>query len=108
MFKNGWAPPHPTIYVRRKLLQEVGDYRLDFGTAADYEWILRVFVKHQATARYLPRVSVRMLMGGQSNASLANRLKANRDDRRAWSVNGLTPYPWFRLAKPLRKLGQYF
>ncbi|KAF5045815.1 hypothetical protein DSECCO2_477380 [anaerobic digester metagenome] len=43
-----------------------------------------------------------------SNASLKNRLKANRMDRKAWEVNCLKPYPWTIMAKPLRKIGQFF
>ncbi len=28
-------------------------------------------------------------------------------DRKAWKVNGLTPYPWTLTLKPLRKLKQW-
>ena len=49
-----------------------------------------------------------MRAGGAINASLKNRLKANRMDRKAWEVNGLKPYPWTIMAKPLRKIGQFF
>lgn len=107
-FRNGWMPPHPTVYVRRRVYERFGAYRLDMGTAADYEWMLRVFVKEGIKAAYLPRVSVKMLMGGISNESVFARLKANKNDRKAWEVNGLKPYPWFGMAKPLRKIGQYF
>jgi len=48
-----------------------------------------------------------MRSGGMSNASLKNRLLANRNDRLAWEVNGLKPYPWTLYLKPLRKVGQY-
>jgi hypothetical protein len=29
-------------------------------------------------------------------------------DRRAWEVNDLRPYPWTIMAKPLRKIGQWW
>ena len=35
-----------------------------------------------------------MRTGGVSNATLANRLAANRMDKKAWVVNDLQPYPW--------------
>jgi hypothetical protein len=48
-----------------------------------------------------------MRAGGASNATLMARLKANRNDRLAWTVNGLKPF-WFTLwLKPLRKIGQF-
>jgi glycosyltransferase len=106
-FRNGWMPPHPTVYVRRAVYERVGGYRLDLGTAADYEWMVRAFEQHRIRAAYLPRVTVKMLDGGQSNVTWHARLLANRSDRRAWSLNGLTPAPWFAVAKPLRKLPQF-
>jgi hypothetical protein len=50
---------------------------------------------------------VRMEVGGVSNASWRHRLRANREDRKAWELNGLRPWPWTRWLKPLRKLGQF-
>jgi len=57
---------------------------------------------------YVPKVLVHMRTGGVSNASLRNRLRANRMDRKAWTVNNLKPYPWTIAMKPLRKVGQWF
>lgn len=107
-FYSGWMPPHPTFFVRRTLYERYGLFRLDLGSAADYELMLRLLVKHRATAAYIPELLVRMRAGGVSNTSLNNRLAANRMDRRAWEVNGLRPYPWTLLMKPVRKLGQWF
>jgi glycosyltransferase len=118
-FRRGWVPPHPTIYVRRRVLEKVGDYRLDMGSAADYEWMLRIFLDpknnlaespgHRAKRiKYLPKVMVNMRVGGQSTESLKNRLLANKMDRRAWELNGLKPAFGFRLLKPLRKILQWF
>ena len=75
--------------------------------AADYELMLRFLVKHRITTAYIPEILVKMRSGGMSNASLKNRLLANRNDRLAWKVNGLKPYPWTLYLKPLRKVGQY-
>lgn len=106
-FYWGWMPPHPTFFVRRSVYEKFGFFRLDMGSAADYELMLRFLFRHRITASYIPEVLVKMRAGGVSNATLANRLRANRMDRLAWSVNGLTPYPWTLLLKPLRKLPQY-
>ena len=107
-FLNGWMPPHPTFFVRRKIYEDYGLYRADLGTSADYEFMLRVLYKHRLKAAYIPQVLVHMRAGGASNASWQARLAANRMDRRAWRVNGLKPLPWTTMAKPLRKLGQWW
>lgn len=106
-FRCGWMPPHPTFYVRKTVYEEFGDYRLDLGSAADYECMLRLIHKHQIRTGYIPEVLVRMRNGGVSNASLRHRLDANSNDRAAWILNGIHPAIGFRFLKPMRKLLQY-
>jgi len=106
-FWHGWMPPHPTFFLRSECYQRYGGYRLDLGTAADYELMLRMLVKHKLDPHYIPRVLVRMRTGGISNSSLASRIAANRMDRKSWVVNGLQPYPWTLWFKPIRKVGQF-
>lgn len=107
-FYWGWMPPHPTIVARRSLYDKWGGYRLDLGTAADYEWLVRVVVRQGASLCYVPETLVSMRAGGASNRSLKARLLANRMDRRAWRTNGVRPYPWTTMLKPLRKVHQFF
>jgi glycosyltransferase len=107
-FYWGWMPPHPTFFVRRRAYERYGLYRLDLGTAADYELMLRFVVKHGISIRYVPEVLVNMRAGGVSTHGLANRLAAHRMDHQAWRENGLKPYPWTVILKPLRKIGQLF
>ena len=106
-FYWGWMPPHPTFFVRRSVYERYGDYNLELGSAADYEIMLRFLLRHQVNVTYIPEILVHMRIGGVSNMSLGNRLKANQMDRMAWKVNGLKPYPWTLWAKPLRKLKQW-
>lgn len=107
-FYYGWMPPHPTVFVRREIYEKFGGFDTSFRFAADYELMLRFLVRYELEAGYLEGVSVNMRMGGHSNSSLSNRWKANREDRRAWDVNGLTPYFFTIPLKPLRKLTQFF
>ncbi|MBM4147932.1 MAG: glycosyltransferase [Lentisphaerae bacterium] len=107
-FLAGWMPPHPAFFVERGVYSKYGGFRLDLGTAADYELMLRFLYLHGLSCVHVPRVLVRMRVGGLSSASFAARLRAHAADRRAWGVNGLTPLPWTIPLKPLRKLGQWF
>jgi glycosyltransferase len=56
---------------------------------------------------YIPEVLVKMRIGGTSNASLKNRLRANREDREAWRLNNIRPYFFTIPFKPLRKVLQF-
>lgn len=106
-FLYGWMPPHPTFFVKRKIYEKYGAFKTNFGTAADYELMLRFLHKHKVSVSYLPKTIVHMRTGGDSNSSLKNRFLANIHDRRAWTVNGLSPRFYTLYLKPLRKLGQF-
>jgi glycosyltransferase len=106
-FYYGWMPPHPTFFVRKEVYRQAGLFSTDLRSAADYELMLRILLKYGFSVRYLPRVIVKMRTGGMSNASLNNRLRANREDRLAWKLNGLKPNFFTLYLKPLRKIHQF-
>ena len=106
-WKWGWMVPHTGLFVGKKCYEKYGSYRIDMGTAGDYECMLRFFVKHDLNSKYINRDIAKMRQGGASNVSYAARLKANAMDRKAWEINGLTPVPFIRVLKPLRKLRQF-
>lgn len=106
-FYFGWMPPHPAFFVRREVYEKHGHFLLELRTAADYEIMLRFLLKHRIKAAYLPELLVKMRAGGASNASMKHRINANKEDRRAWALNGLKPYFFTLWLKPLRKLGQF-
>jgi glycosyltransferase involved in cell wall biosynthesis len=106
-FYYGWMPPHPTFFVRKEVYEKVGLFDLSLRSAADYEMMLRILLKHEMQTKYIPQVIVKMRSGGISNASFKNRIKANREDRLAWKMNGLQPYFFTLYAKPIRKISQF-
>ncbi|MEZ4968001.1 MAG: glycosyltransferase family 2 protein [Saprospiraceae bacterium] len=107
-FLRGWMPPHPTFFVRKSVYEALGQFNDRFRFSADYELMLRFLYKHRIRVCYLPEVTVRMRAGGASNASLRNRIRANREDRAAWAVNGLHPRFYTLYMKPLSKIRQYW
>lgn len=106
-FLWGWMPPHPTFFVKKEVYKMYGVFNTNLHSAADYELMLRFLHKHKIKTAYLPEFIVKMRMGGQSNASVNNRLKANKEDRKAWELNGLKPYFFTLTLKPLRKIFQF-
>lgn len=107
-FYWGWMPPHPTVFVRRSVYEEYGNFNLNLGSAADYELMLRIMVKYSIRVAYLPEILVRMRTGGASNSTFKSRILAHGMDRKAWEINSLKPYLWTLPLKPLRKLPQWF
>ncbi|MCW3077219.1 MAG: hypothetical protein JWO32_1828 [Bacteroidetes bacterium] len=107
-FINGWMPPHPTFFVKKEVYNRLGKFNTEFKTAADYELMLRFIHKNKIDLAYLPEYTVKMRIGGKSNASVKNRVNANLEDRKAWEVNGLKPRFYTLYLKPFRKIFQFF
>lgn len=106
-FNWGWMPPHPTFYVKRKLFEQFGLYNFNYGTAADYELMLRFMYLHQAKVFYLNKVIVKMALGGVSNQNFKNRVRAWRNDFRAMRDNKIKIPVLGVCLKPLRKIAQF-
>ena len=107
-FKWGWMPPHTGFFIKKHCYLMYGSYNLNLGSSADYELMLRMFEIHQLKSKYISQNITKMRLGGISNSSFKNRLEANRNDRKSWEVNGLKPF-WFTIIiKPIIKIKQFF
>lgn len=104
----GWMPAHPTMYMRREVFLKEGLYSLEFGTAGDYEFILRIMSKDIYCSIYLPKLFVKMRVGGMSNRSFASRWHAFVNDYKAAQLHGMK-FPFITiLMKKVGKIFQYF
>lgn len=107
-FTYGWMPAHPTFYIKRELLGKFGGYESHYFTASDYEFMARYLYRHRISARYLPKLFVKMRVGGQSNITMQSRFRANRRDYLAMKKNRI-PFPFLvSVLKPVIKLHQYY
>ncbi|MDO6588964.1 glycosyltransferase [Loktanella sp. D2R18] len=80
--KWGWMPPHPTLYLRRQVFENMGAYDARFRISGDYEAMLR-YLSADVRLAYLPQVMVQMQVGGVSNGSLKLLIRKSREDYRA-------------------------
>lgn len=79
---KGFAPPHPSLFIKTDVQRRVGPYREDFAVAADFEFFIRLFdPANGLTWRYLPGAKVIMDSSGRS-ASLKARLITNTVEKR--------------------------
>ncbi|MEJ2002925.1 MAG: glycosyltransferase family 2 protein [Maritimibacter sp.] len=85
----GWMPPHPTLFLRRRVFEAHGLYDTSYRIAADYDAVLRYFGSGGIKAVYLPEVLVKMRVGGESNKSLRKIWQKTQEDYRALRQNGV-------------------
>jgi len=107
----GWMPPHPALYLKRRIYQRArlgdGDYfDTSFKIAADYDFMMRILGRLRVDVAYLPRVLVKMRVGGKSNKSISNIIKKSREDLAIMRKNGVGGFVTL-IFKNLRKLPQF-
>jgi glycosyltransferase len=103
----GWMPPHPTFYVRRSAMQELGPFDLRYRIAADYDFMLRCLSRPDIRVAYVPEVLVNMRAGGASNRSLSAMMLKSREDLAALRKNRVGGVATL-MCKNARKLPQFF
>jgi len=106
LLNKGWMPPHPTLFMRRKVYEKHGLYNASIKCAADYDYILRVFSDKTLTFSYLPEVITKMRVGGVSTGGIKNLINKRKEDY--WVLkNNKMPFPlWILFLKNILKVHQ--
>lgn len=102
----GWVPPHFTLFARRRVYDKVGLFDLSMRVGADYDWQVRMLYEHHSRVHYVPRVLLRMTLGGNSNRSLRNIAAGNIEAFRAWRKQSALLGLLVPVLKPASKLIQ--
>lgn len=109
LYLTGWCPPHPTFFIRKRVYDRFGTFDLSYRIAADVDLTMRLLEKHRVTSRYLPRVLVKMRLGGTTNKSVGNIVKQNLEIWRALQTHGRKPSIFrFVIGKVLSRVKQFF
>lgn len=106
-FRRGWMPPHPTFYVRRRLVESVGTFRTDLRISADYDFMLRALEIQKPRVSYIPHTLINFTIGGKSTENLRAVINGNLEclqSRREHLGAGILDLALF--LKPARKILQ--
>ncbi|WP_281298251.1 glycosyltransferase family 2 protein [Flavobacterium limnophilum] len=101
--KSGWLPLHPTVYIKKSIIEKYGYYNLDFTIASDTEFLLRYLFKHKINISYLHHYVVKMRMGGMST-SYKRAFEVLREDYRIYKYHGLSAFKTVFLKKSMALL----
>lgn len=107
-FVRGFMPPHPSFFVYKKYFDELGNYKIDYKIAADYELLIRYLAIHKLPYHYIPEPIVYMRAGGVSNENLKSRYVLNQEIVRACRENGLQTNMFKLSLKYFQKVLEYF
>lgn len=79
LFKSGWMPAHPTFFVRKSVYERFGRFSLDYKIAADFELLFRFIEQNKIKTKYIPKVLVKMRLGGTTNKNITNVINQNKE-----------------------------
>ncbi|MDR7210666.1 glycosyltransferase family 2 protein [Flavobacterium piscis] len=89
--KSGWLPLHPTVYIKKAIIEKYGYYNLDFKIASDTEFLLRYLFKYKINITYLNNYVVKMRMGGLSTDH-KRFLQVLSEDYKIYKYHNLYPF----------------
>ncbi len=102
----GWIPPHPALFMKKSIFEEVGTFDTQFKISADYDFMLRAFKNDAYKIDYLPQVLVKMRTGGKSNNTLKTIFEKTKEDWKIIRKNKVGHLHTLALKK-LSKLSQF-
>ena len=106
--KIGFMPAHPAIFFKRDLFENYGKYRLDFVSGADYELIIRFFLRNKITWKYSDITTTAMLIGGISSSGYKSYKLISREIKKALELNNIK-FSYFKvLSRVIWKLNGIF
>lgn len=88
----GWLPLHPTVYIKRSVMEKYGLYDERYQIAADSDFLVRYLYKADLKVGYLGKYVVRMRMGGLSTDS-QKRKTMWKEDVKMYRKNGFWGVP---------------
>lgn len=108
LFSKGWAPPHPTFFVRRKVYEKYGVFDLSYSMGNDVDLMMRFLSKYKLKSVYVPGIFVKMRFGGVSNKNVINIVRQNLELFRAGEKNDVKIFPpVFIFGKIIARISQY-
>lgn len=85
----GWMPAHPALFLAKRVFDKFGRFKTNYAIAGDFEFVARIFSTPGFRYRYLPKVLVKMRMGGISTKGWRSTVTLNREVLRACRENGI-------------------
>ncbi len=77
MLKFGLMPAHQSIFIKNKIFLKFGNFTIKYKIAGDFDWVVRVFKDNKINYKYIPKVFVKMQLGGISTNGLKSKFLIN-------------------------------
>lgn len=106
MMRFGVMPPHPASFIRKKAYDRIGQYKLDYKIAADFDLLLRLLNIDKTPYTKLDQVCVRMRLGGVSTEGLSSFKVISNEILKSLKENDIYSNSLFVLLRVVSKIKQ--
>lgn len=103
MARFGIMVPHPAVYTRRPLADQIGLFRPDFRISSDFDWLVRLLYRHEERIAPLDATIVAQRQGGVSTQGFGSLKIGNAEILEALRANGIFSAPAMVWSKYLFK-----
>lgn len=86
---SGNMPPHPSVFIKKELFDVLGLYHSGFKIAADYELIVRYFLKYKINWKFSGITTTSMLIGGLSSSGISSYTLITKEICKALTINDI-------------------
>lgn len=105
-FEDGEVPPHPALFVKKKVYDEIGLYYPHFKICSDYEFMFRMLKISGYKSKFLDKSIVKMRMGGVSTRGIRSYITTTKELKECWQMNGYNYPISLYVRRPIIKLRQ--
>ena len=105
-FKNGWHPPHPSLFIKKDVYDNYGNFDISLKISSDFDLMLRFFEKSNNKCFYLDKTIVNMMIGGRSN-TIKGIIKGSKEIKLAFTKNKIKPAYLYLFNRYMNKIFKY-
>lgn len=106
LLKFGIMPPHPTVYIKRNIIDLIGLYNTDYKIVADYEYLIRLMLINKTRFKHINDYLLIMRDGGISNSGIKSKNEISNEIKQACINNGIKTNGFLINLRYLYKLTQ--
>ncbi|MFN5254433.1 MAG: glycosyltransferase family 2 protein [Limnohabitans sp.] len=107
MLRFGFMPAHTATFIRKSVFERIGFYNADYISAGDFEFFVRIFLRHRIKPVFLDQTLVFMSIGGLSTSGWKSHSRTTIEILRALREHGIYSNFFFVLARlPIKLIDQ--
>lgn len=106
--RSGWMPGHPTLFLRREIYEQYGNYDGSYKSSADFEFMVRILKDGKVKLSYIPEILVEMCYNETGAQSAGIYGVSIRESHRALADNRVRFAWWVVCLRIIRTVPQFF